>query len=255
MQFRAVLPVLRLGSLMEKMNIDLASIKAGQPVTVDLGLDKTTGKATDLATNQNIEAPARWPIALGPYQLRSFSLAPEAEVTGFTAPPAAILFSPEDSAGRRNDAQRTYGSGFAIVGGTDRVVTMLGVWDQDSDGLITTHDVGLWQLGDGKWDLIASATVPAGTDAPLIDGFRYVPIQETTLRNNHGYRVGALYFRGSDAIHDADLSGGAFSADSGVRFDHALMSEHGGTLQLPTAAPNAQSGPGRWAGANLICKP
>lgn len=30
MQFRAVLPVLRLGSLMERMNIDLASVKAGQ---------------------------------------------------------------------------------------------------------------------------------------------------------------------------------------------------------------------------------
>jgi hypothetical protein len=62
-------------------------------------------------------------VTLGPYQLRSFGLAPEVEVAGFNATPAAILFSPEDSAGRRNDAERTYGNGFAIVGGTARVVT------------------------------------------------------------------------------------------------------------------------------------
>jgi hypothetical protein len=148
-----------------------------QPVSMEVRLDKPTGKTTDLATNQDVEAPARWLVALGPYQLRSFSLAPEVEVAGFTALPAAILFSPEDSAGRRNDAARTYGNGFAIVGGTDRVVNMLGVWDQDGDGLTTAHDVGLWQLGDGKWDLITSAAVPAGTDAPMIDGFRYVRVE------------------------------------------------------------------------------
>ncbi|MBI5684979.1 MAG: family 10 glycosylhydrolase [Verrucomicrobia bacterium] len=53
-----------------------------QPVSVEVRLDKATGKATDLATNQETEAPARWPVALGPYQLRSFSLARELEVTG-----------------------------------------------------------------------------------------------------------------------------------------------------------------------------
>ena len=58
-----------------------------QPVTVEVRLDKTTGKATDLATNQKIEAPARWPIALDPYQLRSFGLAPEVEVTGVSIIP------------------------------------------------------------------------------------------------------------------------------------------------------------------------
>lgn len=53
-----------------------------QPVSVEVRLDKTTGKATDLATNQETEAPARWPVALGPYQLRSFALAREVKVTG-----------------------------------------------------------------------------------------------------------------------------------------------------------------------------
>jgi hypothetical protein len=74
-----------------------------RPVSVKVRLDKATGKATDLGTNQETEAPARWPVALGPYQLRSFGLPTEVEVAGFTTPPAAILFSPEDSAGRRCD--------------------------------------------------------------------------------------------------------------------------------------------------------
>ena len=46
-----------------------------------------TFKALDLATNQDVEAPARWPIPLGPYQLRSFGLAPEVEVTGISIIP------------------------------------------------------------------------------------------------------------------------------------------------------------------------
>jgi len=53
-----------------------------QPVSVEVRLDKPTGKATDLATNQQTEAPSRWPVALGPYQLRSFGIAPEVEVAG-----------------------------------------------------------------------------------------------------------------------------------------------------------------------------
>ena len=45
---------------------------------------KATGKATDLATNQEVEAPSRWPITLDPYQLRSFGLAPAVDVADFT---------------------------------------------------------------------------------------------------------------------------------------------------------------------------
>jgi len=226
-----------------------------KPLSVNVQLNKATGKATDLATNQEVEAPAHWPIPLGPYQLRSFGLAPEVEIAGATIPPRPILLAPDNPSGSRNDLARTYGSGFAIVGGKNQLVNMLGVWDQDGDGLATAHDAGLWQLGDGRWDLIASATVPAGTKAPLIDGFRYVPIPETTLRNNRAYRLGALFFKGGDAIQDADLGGGAFSPASGIRYDHSLISESGGALQLPTAGQDGKSGPGRWAGANLIYKP
>jgi hypothetical protein len=58
-----------------------------KPVSVEVQLNKATGKALVLATNQDVEAPSRWPIPLGPYQLRSFGLAPEVEVTGISIIP------------------------------------------------------------------------------------------------------------------------------------------------------------------------
>ena len=54
-----------------------------EPLMVEVRLDKSTGKATDLTTNQQVEAPANWPIPLDSYQLRSFTLPMEAEITGF----------------------------------------------------------------------------------------------------------------------------------------------------------------------------
>src|SRR5437016_5297222 len=52
-------------------------------------------------------------------------------------------------------------------------ITELGVFDNGGDGLVNPHQVGLW-LPDGT--LLASATVPAGTSATFLDGYRYVSI-------------------------------------------------------------------------------
>jgi hypothetical protein len=75
-------------------------------------------------------------------------------------------------------------------------VTKLGVIDADGDGLSAPHRVGLWRL-DGT--LLASATVPAGTEAVLENGYRYVPIDPVTLYPSAGpgpYLVGAHYVQG-----------------------------------------------------------
>ena len=57
------------------------------PVQVDLRLVNHTGKATDLATNQPVGAPEQWQLVLGPYELRSFAVAPEVQIAEFTATP------------------------------------------------------------------------------------------------------------------------------------------------------------------------
>lgn len=52
------------------------------------------------------------------------------------------------------------------------VVTDLGVLDFDLDGLVISHDVGIFDAASQA--LLASATIPDGTGAGLVDGFRYV---------------------------------------------------------------------------------
>ena len=52
--------------------------------------------------------------------------------------------------------------GWAVDVVTAVRVTALGVWDEDSNGLLVSHPVGLWT---GTGTLLASTTVPAGTGA------------------------------------------------------------------------------------------
>src|SRR6266850_5379498 len=58
--------------------------------------------------------------------------------------------------------------------GIDIFITQLGVFDSGGDGLINPHEIGLWrQEAGGSSTLFVSATVPAGTAASLIDGYRW----------------------------------------------------------------------------------
>jgi hypothetical protein len=66
----------------------------------------------------------------------------------------------------------------------------LGVFDYSSDGLVDSHQVGLWTL-DGT--LLASATVPAGTAATLINGYRWVDVSAVQLVQSVHYVVGAFF--------------------------------------------------------------
>jgi hypothetical protein len=76
-------------------------------------------------------------------------------------------------------------------------ITELGVFDSGGDGLDNPHQVGLWTT-DGT--LLASATVPAGSLAPLVDGYRYVSIAPVTVTKifsaTFGYIIAAQYSAG-----------------------------------------------------------
>ncbi len=61
----------------------------------------------------------------------------------------------------------------SISSGNYMAVTQLGVFDNGGDGLANSHVIGIWSA-DGT--LLASTTIPAGTVAPLVDGYRYMPI-------------------------------------------------------------------------------
>ncbi len=61
----------------------------------------------------------------------------------------------------------------SIFHSDDIWVTQLGVFDANGDGLANSHAVGIWTANG---TLLASTTIPAGTAAPLVDGYRYMPI-------------------------------------------------------------------------------
>jgi hypothetical protein len=61
------------------------------PVRVELCFTRSPRKLQDLATGENVHASGRWEITLAPYELRSFTVANDVDLAGFTVqPPPAI---------------------------------------------------------------------------------------------------------------------------------------------------------------------
>lgn len=66
-------------------------------------------------------------------------------------------------------------------------VNYLGYADPTGAALVNSHVVTLWDNSTGL--AIASATVPAGNAAPLIDGYRWVQLSSTVQLNYGSYYV------------------------------------------------------------------
>ena len=82
-------------------------------------------------------------------------------------------------------------------------ITQLGVFDNGGDGLVNSHQVGLWGVDGTVPTLLASVTIPAGTAAPLIGGYRYMPI--TPVLIPPGYRLPRQFVVGAEySADDAD---------------------------------------------------
>jgi hypothetical protein len=83
------------------------------PVQVQFAFDRSPGKMQDLATGENLRASRRWEIELGPYELRSFAVAGDVSITGFTPKPppdiATALLADGQKAVRNLEAARTAG--------------------------------------------------------------------------------------------------------------------------------------------------
>ncbi len=86
----------------------------------------------------------------------------------------------------------TLGWEFNVVASAGATVTHLGLFDRFADGLAEAHMIGIWDSG-GK--LLTSATIPAGTVAPLDANnmFRLIDIPDVVLPQANGYEIGALY--------------------------------------------------------------
>ena len=80
--------------------------------------------------------------------------------------------------------------GYSFVANAATSVVSLGVWDQDGDGLLRSHEVGLWASDQ---TLLANAVVGAGTAGLLDSGFRFTDISPVLLAAGHTYYVAALF--------------------------------------------------------------
>jgi len=74
--------------------------------------------------------------------------------------------------------------GYSFVANVATNVVSLGVWDQDSDGLLGSHEVGLWA---SDRTLLASTVVGAGNAGILDSGFRFTDISPVPLTAGQNY--------------------------------------------------------------------
>ncbi|MEI9960420.1 MAG: PEP-CTERM sorting domain-containing protein [Limisphaerales bacterium] len=88
-------------------------------------------------------------------------------------------------------------------------VNYLGYYDKDGDGLANSHTISLWDNSAGN-TLLATATVPAGTAAPLINGYRWVQLPSTVgLTYNNWYIIDAQ-------VDNVDTWGDFITDDAGA---------------------------------------
>jgi hypothetical protein len=116
-----------------------------------------------------------------------FALTP---ITFAQTSPGGMLFNPtvDLSAGAQNGFVGTVGGVFHTTYSYWPDVNWLGYYDKDGDGLVNSHVVSLW---DGA-TVVAQVTIPAGTSAPLVNGYRWAPLASTVgLWYGHWYVIGA----------------------------------------------------------------
>lgn len=104
----------------------------------------------------------------------------------------SMLFNPniDLSSGTQNSYVGTVGGIFLTTYSYWPEVNYLGYYDEGGDGLANSHLVTLWDNSTGN--VIASATVPSGTTAPLVNGYRWVELSAPiTLSYGSYYAIGA----------------------------------------------------------------
>ncbi len=110
-------------------------------------------------------------------------------------------------------------------------VNWLGYADPTGQGLVNSHAVSLWYAGGQNGSTsyqVALATVPAGTAAPLVDGYRWVQIPTVGLWYGSWYTISAQtdgvdlwgdLISGSQGTWDAQYVGGEADWTRAGRYD------------------------------------
>ncbi|NOY29950.1 MAG: DUF4082 domain-containing protein [Planctomycetes bacterium] len=108
-------------------------------------------------------------------------------LVGLVAPVQAALLYDFDDTGAISSDNRTWTAGGRFFANSPVTVAALGFIDTDGS-LAIDHEVGLWS---DAGVLLASVDVPAGTSAPLVEGFRWVNLTTPIVLAAGTYRIGA----------------------------------------------------------------
>jgi hypothetical protein len=117
--------------------------------------------------------------------------------------------------------------GWTFTVDDDIVVTQLGLFDSLQNGLVESHEIGIW---DEVGALVATATIGSGVSGQLIDNFRYVGIVPVTLGAG-AYTIGAFFGTGDEPLVFAGSAMG-FATSPHVDFVSAAYLNQAG-LTLP----------------------
>lgn len=153
----------------------------------------------------------------------------------------------------RTDSYPGAGFGFfAPTSGT--TINRLGFWDQGGDGLVSSHNIGLYRYNGSGYDNIALVTIPAGSSALLENGYRWVDIPELFLDNNGqnaDYYL-LLATQGSDPWTDGLFDATPMDPSIGTTASRALIVDTS-TLEAPALEIDGSSSAitAGYGGANL----
>lgn len=174
-----------------------AASYGSEPITyqwVKVGTGDLAGQTNTVLTLQNLTGSDA-----GSYYVRVTNPA------GFTNSPAValtvadpntqvqMLYSTNGYTGFHTPYAPNIGNTFQM-GSVNRVITHLGYFDLDGDGLIASHYVGIFIPGNpsGTGVFLAGVLVPAGTNAFFSNGYRWVALNSPlTLTNGQSYVIAA----------------------------------------------------------------
>jgi len=162
-----------------------------------------------------------------------------AQVIGYFADPYITVYGGASGA---NGNHLNIGNTFNVTG-AGITVYQLGAFDWQGDGLASSHIVTLFS----NQTAIASVTVPAGTAAPLNDGFRFEPLAAPVFLAAGQYAVVAYQMNASDPYGDynngipSDFNTGASVTRGGGIFDFvtsttAYPTQNGGSYNFISAS-------------------
>jgi hypothetical protein len=128
---------------------------------------------------------------------------------------------------------------FTVKPANSLQVSSLGFFDDNSNGLLQAHTVGIY---DSVGALVVSAVVPTGTAGTLLNGYRYTSISSTLLLGGQSYTIAST--NTLDAwVYGVGATGLTFDPNLTVSSNAGVYAANGGaTLVDPTLKPNQPTG-------------